>query len=406
MLVDKDRIWTISEVTRAVKEMFEANFVPLWLAGEIGNLTLHRSGHVYMTLKDPDSQISAVFFGGADIARELDVQEGMEVEAFGRLTVYEPRGAYQLVIRELRPKGIGALQLQFEQLKQRLKDEGLFDAERKQAIPFLPRCVGVVTSPDGAALRDFLNVIHRRFATMHVRIYPAAVQGEGAAAQIAEGVAFFNRRQACDVIIVTRGGGSLEDLWAFNEEILARAIADSAIPVISAVGHEVDFTISDFVADMRVPTPSAAAELVVGRKSELIERVHSLHRTLFDTFRLRLSNFRNRVERAAGHYVFREPIHRLRTFQQQLDELNRRMTYGLETALRNAHERADRAHAKLGLLNPRNVLNRGYAILMKETDDCVIIDADQIERGDVVRGILAGGELVLEVTDKKIGDFF
>jgi exodeoxyribonuclease VII large subunit len=368
----------------------------MWLTGEVSNLTTHRSGHVYLTLKDAASQISAVFFSGAGTVRSLKIVEGMEVEIYGRLSVYEPRGTYQFTIREMRPKGLGALQMRFEELKRKLESDGLFEAARKRPLPMLPQCVGVVTSPDGAALRDFLNIIHRRFADMHVRIFPAAVQGENAVAEIVRGIEFFNCSRSCDVIVVTRGGGSLEDLWAFNEERVARAIAASTLPVVSAVGHEVDFTIADFVADLRVPTPSAAAELVVGRKAELLERLAAAERTLANNLNLRLSRLRNRVQRAAQSYVFREPMNLVRRHQQRVDELGLRLQQRLRTQVVNARHCVERMALQLQALNPRRVLSRGYAILINENGKAVRAP-DDVTAGTVITGIVAEGEIKLTV---------
>lgn len=437
---DAAKMLSVSEVNRIVKETLEGTFYPFWISGEVGNLTVHRSGHVYLTLKDRRSQLSGVFFNGAGAARQMKLEVGAEVEAYGRLSVYEPRGVYQLNIQQLRPKGLGALQARFEELKTKLHAEGLFAEERKRPIPVLPSCIGVVTSTDGAALRDFLNVLERRFGSMHVRIYPASVQGEGAAEQIAAGIDFLNRSDPCDVIVITRGGGSLEDLWSFNDEQLARTIVASRLPVISAVGHEVDFTIADFVADLRVPTPSAAAELVVGQRSELTEQVTNLERRLGQSLQGQARELRHRVERAANHYVFREPLHLVRRCQQRVDELQARLPNLLMQQLRDLQGRLDRAshhyvfrqplarieqqrervatldrhlHHELKLrlkqeaqtvarldgqlraLSPRRVLERGYAILLQ--DQRPVTDPRQVASGDRLRGIVAGGDLDLNV---------
>jgi exodeoxyribonuclease VII large subunit len=399
----KNKIWTVSEINRLVKDVLEQSFYPFWVEGEVSNLTIHRSGHVYFTLKDARCQLSLVFFRGAEQARAAGLAEGMKIEVQGRLTVYEPRGAYQLVVSQLRAKGKGDLQRKFEELKAKLREEGLFDEERKRPIPALPRCIGVVTSPQGAAIRDFLQILDRRFANVQVRIYPAAVQGEGAAAQIAAGVEFFNRHRASDVIVVTRGGGSLEDLWPFNEEIVARAVAASGIPVISAVGHEVDFTICDFAADLRVPTPSAAAELVIGRKAELVERIQTLQQRLRTRLQLRLAELRQRLERAARSYVFREPRNVVRTYQQRLDELMTRAQRQLLHALEIRKGKCERLSAQLNALSPRRVLERGYSILLRREpqQDVALTDAAIAAVGEQLRGILAHGELTLEVTETR-----
>ncbi len=387
------RTWTVSEVTRMVRELLEQSLYPLWVRGEIGNLTIHRSGHVYFTVKDARSQMSAVFFRGAQQARRLGLEVGLEVEVRGRLTLYEPRGQFQMIADQIRPGGLGALQARFEELKKRLQAEGLFDPDRKRAVPALPRCVGVVTSPQGAAIRDFLQILKRRFARMHVRIYPAAVQGDGAAREIARGIEYLNSTQACDVIVVTRGGGSLEDLWAFNEEVIARAIAASAIPVISAVGHEVDTTIADYAADLRVPTPSAAAELVTAQRVELENRIAEARRRLAVNIESRAEHLRLRLDRVTGSYVFREPEKAVRTYQQRLDELLMRFSHTLETGEKTLRSRLDQLAGRLRALNPRAVLGRGYAVLISKRTGRALLDAADVAPGDGVRALLHRGEL-------------
>ena len=392
------KVLSVSELTRIVKDLLEQTFYPFWIEGEVGNLTIHRSGHVYLTLKDAGSQISAVWFRGAAAATQAGLAEGQLVEVLGRLTVYEPRGQYQLTVDRLRLKGVGGLQQKFEELKRRLQAEGLFDAERKRPIPALPRRIGIVTSPNGAALQDFLTVIGRRFASLNIRIVPAAVQGARAAAEIAAGIRLLNESQACDVIVVTRGGGSLEDLWPFNEEIVARAVAASAIPVISAVGHEVDFTICDFVADFRAPTPSAAAELVVARQAELQDKVATLAHRLRQAAGLRLGLWRNRLDRAARSPVFREPLHLVRRHQQRVDELEHRLTRALEMRRQAARARLERTAGKLAALNPKSVLDRGYAILLDRAAGRAVRQTAETAPGARLTGVLAKGELDLLVT--------
>ena len=323
--MENPQIWSVSDVNHAVREIVEGALLPFWMAGEVGSLTLHRSGHAYFTMKDAKSQIRAVYFGGAAACTRLGIANGSMIEAFGNLSVYEVRGEYQFGIRQLRPAGVGDLRMRFEELKRRLAAEGLFDQERKRPIPKLPGRIGVVTSPSGAAIRDFLQIINRRFPNVNVRIYPCAVQGAGAAEQVARGVEFFNRTDGADVIVVTRGGGSMEDLWPFNEEILARAVASSRIPVVSAVGHEIDFSICDFAADLRVPTPSAAAELVIGRREEMVRELDRSEKDMRYALESALSQARARLDRAAGSFVFREPAHLVRMRRQQLDELDTRL---------------------------------------------------------------------------------
>jgi exodeoxyribonuclease VII large subunit len=399
---DAARIWTVSEINRLVKDVLEQTFYPFWLQGEVSNCTIHRSGHVYFTLKDAASQVAAVFFRGAPQARQAGLRDGLLVEVHGRLGVYEPRGQYQLIIDQVRPQGVGLLQQRFEELKKKLREEGLFDPERKRPIPGLPRCVGLVTSPSGAALRDFIQVVHRRFASLHVRVYPAAVQGEKAAAEVVAGIRFFNEIRGCDVIVVTRGGGSLEDLWPFNEETVARAVAASAIPVISAVGHEVDYTICDFAADLRAPTPSAAAELVVARKAELQERLGHLRQRLAGALQLRLSQWRRRLERAARSPVFAEPRHVVRTAQQRVDELALRAGRALVQTAALARSRLERAAGTLQALNPRAVLSRGYAVLLDARSGRAVTTAEATPLGSRLRALLERGELDLLVAGRRL----
>lgn len=396
---DAEKIWTVAELTRLVKDVLEQSFYPFWVTGEISNLTIHRSGHVYFTLKDARSQVQCVFFRGAHKAREIGLAEGMCVELQGRLTVYEPRGNYQLVVTQIRPQGKGDLQQKFEALKAKLRSEGLFDEDRKRAIPALPGCIGVVTSPTGAAIRDFLNVLGRRFANMRVRVYPAAVQGEKAAGQIVSGIEHFNREGGVDVIVVTRGGGSLEDLWPFNEERVARAIAASRIPVISGVGHEVDFCMSDFVADLRVPTPSAAAELVVKGRAELQERLAALKGRLTASLKFSLVNLRRRFERASGSPVFSHAGTVVQMHQQRVDEAVYRLENNLRAFLRDRQARVGRAESTLKALGPGAVLARGYAVLLRENGEAVR-SPKQVEAGERLQARVAKGELQVTVASE------
>src|SRR5579862_6676929 len=295
-LAPQRRVWKVSELTESISELLERAFPDVWVEGEVSNCHAAQSGHIYFTLKDARSQIRCVCF--RDQARMLKFrpEDGLHVTVRGSLGVYEPRGEYQIYVTVIEPVGAGALQIAFEQLKKKLQDEGLFDAARKRPLPVLPRCIGVVTSPTGAAIRDILRVLKRRFANVHVQIYPVKVQGEGAAAEVAAGLRHFNRAKFADVVIVARGGGSLEDLWAFNEEVVARAIADSKIPVISGVGHETDFTIADFVADLRAPTPTAAAELVSPHRDDLLGQVADAADALGRAMETRLAELRQRLD--------------------------------------------------------------------------------------------------------------
>ena len=343
-------ILTVSRLTAEIKTLLERSFDHVWVEGEISNLRLPGSGHLYFTLKDDKAQIRAVMFRLQNRLLKFVPKDGLQVVACGRVTVYEPRGDYQLVLDYLEPKGLGALQLAFEQLKEKLAAEGLFDPARKRPIPHLPQRIGVVTSPTGAAIRDILRIIDRRFANVHILLCPVRVQGQGAAQEIARAIQALNELPDLDVMIVGRGGGSLEDLWAFNEEIVARAIFSSRVPVISAVGHEVDFTIADFVADLRASTPSAAAELVVRNKIELAQNLRNLERALQQSFRgmldLQQERFGSLRERLA------DPRRRLSDQRIRLDDLSARLAYSLQQGLRRRQDRFRLHQGGLLLLNP------------------------------------------------------
>ncbi|MBQ7694439.1 MAG: exodeoxyribonuclease VII large subunit [Lentisphaeria bacterium] len=357
------QVWSVSQVNSFVKETMEGAFNPFWVRGEISNLVIHRSGHVYFTLKDAGSQLRGCWFSAADPARRLGLANGSLVEAFGKLGVYAPRGEYQINVRQMRLAGVGDLVRQFEEIRRKLEAEGLFAPERKRPIPALPRRIGVVTSPTGAAIRDFLQIIDRRFPNVHVTIYPCQVQGGTAAAEAAAGVAFFNRTRAADVIVVTRGGGSMEDLWPFNSEILARQVAASSIPVISAIGHEIDFTICDFASDLRAPTPSAAAELVIGRRAEFADSIDRLAKDMRSCLTLKMRDEAYKLDRLANSYVFREPLRMIEERHQYLDDLENRMRFLAESAAEKALRDTEHLEGCLKALNPLRVLERGYAFV-------------------------------------------
>lgn len=306
-MADKPEALSVYALTVQIRQALETTFKGVWVEGELSNVRMQASGHAYFTLKDARSQLPAAMFAGSLRGVPFRLADGLKVRALGDVSVYEPRGAYQLIVRQLEKVGAGDLMAQFEELKRKLQAEGLFDAARKRPLPLLPRTVGIVTSPTGAAIRDMLTVTRRRFPNLRILLAPVRVQGDGAAREIAEAVDTFNRAPPelrPDVLIVGRGGGSIEDLWCFNEEVVARAIHRSAIPVISAVGHEIDFTISDFVADLRAPTPSAAAEVVVGRKDEFLDRLRTHRETLARILRHAVETRRGRLERVRSHHVF------------------------------------------------------------------------------------------------------
>jgi exodeoxyribonuclease VII large subunit len=341
------RIWKVSELTDRISELLERAFPDVWIEGEVSNFRPAQSGHLYFTLKDAGAQIRCVCF--RDQARSLKFrpEDGLQVTIRGSLGVYEVRGEYQIYVSYIEPVGAGALQLAFEQLKKKLETEGLFDEERKKPLPVLPRCIGVITSPTGAAVRDILRVLKRRFANVHVRLFPVKVQGEGAAKEIAAALGYFNRAKFADVIILARGGGSLEDLWAFNEEAVARAIAASEIPVITGVGHETDFTIADFVSDVRAPTPSAAAEIVVRSRQEFERHISEHQRRLVQQIRYLLSQSRHRVRDLETHRGFRQLELLMRRRRQQVDEYSSQLGFILRLRLSTARQRLTGAQAKV-----------------------------------------------------------
>lgn len=445
----KRQILTVAELTRQIKSLLERHVGAVWVEGEISNFRAQASGHRYFTLKDESSQIAAVLFRGDALRVKFPLADGLQVVAFGDVSVYEARGQYQIIVRELMPRGLGALQLAFEQLKRTLEAEGLFAPERKRPIPVLPQRIAVITSPTGAAVRDFLNVIRRRFPNLHIVIVPARVQGDGAAQEIAAAVDYVNELHRSgalrfDVLILARGGGGLEDLWAFNEEIVARAVARSAVPTISAIGHEIDFTICDFVADLRAPTPSAAAELVVQKKEEFAALIAEYRSRLGKDLRLRLAELRDRFQRAARSYVFREPANLIRQYQQRVDELGERFDRETEVVLeqlrarlrsasgklrvlspretlRRFEQRFNHAQARLGLLaghavkdsrarlvhlrdqlallSPHATLQRGYSITTRVSDGRLVKSAGSVSDGERVRTTVRDGEFISEVTE-------
>ena len=434
-----DRPLSVSELTARLKQLLERSFASVLVEGEISNYRPAGSGHLYFVLKDAGATLNCVMWAGDASRLTARPKDGDTVELRGRLAVYEPRGQYQLVVTSLRPAGVGRLFQAFLDLKKRLEDEGLFSAERKRPLPRMPRAIGVVTSPTGAAVRDILNVLQRRAPQVPVYIHPARVQGDGAAAEVARGIARMNELAVCDVLIVGRGGGSLEDLWAFNEEVVARAIAASAIPVVSAVGHEVDFTIADFVADLRAPTPSAAAEIVVPdcrdklrelahqaarmraaleRRSGFLRGAPHLRARAEAAVRARLSAFaaarhaparlRNailpRLELLRSHVrsfdanlgVVR-PLQRVNERRQRLDDLDQRMERLAATRLRDAKGRMQRLDAQLAALNPRSILRRGYSITIDPATGRALRASGEARAGQRLRVLLHDGSIDVRV---------
>src|SRR6202789_3914824 len=341
------RIWLVRELVGQVRELVERRYADVWVEGEISNYRPAPSGHVYFTLKDADAQLPVVLFRRQAMLLRFRPEDGLRVLVRGRVSVYEQRGQMQLVAEFIEPVGAGSLQIAFEQLKERLAAEGLFAADRKQPLPAFPHCIGIITSPTGAVIRDFLNVAGRRHLALHVQLYPSAVQGETAALEIAAGIAFFNQSRMVDVIVVARGGGSLEDLAPFNSELLARAIANSQLPIVSAIGHETDFTIADFVADLRAPTPSAAAELLTEAQHKVEERLEQLHRRLTHACRYLLMRAQERFARLSAPAAFARLRNAWARHQQRVDELQYQLDAAWHRHSRDMAERLQKLESRL-----------------------------------------------------------
>ena len=437
-------VYTVSALTAEIKDILETSFDELWVEGEVSNMRVPPSGHFYFTLKDESSQLQAVIFRSQ--ARFLDFrpEDGLSVICRGRISVYDQRGQYQLIVELMEPRGMGALQLAFEQLKRRLEAEGLFDPARKKRLPFLPKKIGIVTSPTGAVIRDMLTILERRYENVSVLVYPVRVQGEGAPEEIASGLTYIDQQTDADVIVVARGGGSLEDLWCFNEEIVARAIERAEKPIVSAVGHEVNFTICDFVADVRAPTPSAAAELVVRNKADLVFGVEGLRdrlikrmhitlkrrRDLWLTVHVRLRDPRRRLvdlrlrgddllARLAGgvrrtlaekqtrlgnigrNLFYRTPVSRVERLRDWLGQETGKLESAVEDLLRVKRRCLERSMDRLEAMSPLNILRRGYSIVRRIPSMEILRDSRSVKRGDMVDVKLHQGQLICSVEKTK-----
>jgi exodeoxyribonuclease VII large subunit len=446
-LFEQRKIYSVTDITTEIKRSLDRLGI-VWIQGEISNFKRHSSGHMYFSLKDQRAQLKAAYFRNNNVYLKFRPEDGMEVLVRGRLSVYEPRGDYQIIVEYMEPVGLGSLQLAFDQLKEKLRKEGLFEETHKVPLPLLPHKVGIVTSPTGAAVRDMLRILKRRNASLDVLLYPARVQGTGAAGEIAEGIRYFNGRRDIDVIIVGRGGGSIEDLWAFNEEVVARAIYGSELPLISAVGHEVDFTIADFVADLRAPTPSAAAEMVSGAREDLRMSVNSLKGRLTQAVRRGIEHRRLSFERLAHNKAFMVAPIKIRDLQQRFDEGTLRMAQamhrfasavrhrermvsmrlntldlrrfvnhrkdslerkhqGLVSAMRTRlsreRTRFEIAAGKIDALSPLAILQRGFA-LCRDARGSIIKRAADVNRGDRIQVTLASGELECNVENTIAND--
>lgn len=391
------KIYTVSELSQGIKYLLETNFRELWVEGELSGLKVSSLGHTYFDLKDANSNISGVLFRGFAQGLKFELQNGLLVRVRGNITTYDKQSKYQLMAKEVQPAGIGPLQLAFEQLKKKLQSEGLFDQARKRPIPALPQKIAVVTSPTGAAIRDILSILKRRYANMHIIVAPVKVQGAGSAEEIANAIIDLNENFTdIDVMLVGRGGGSMEDLWSFNEEIVARAIANSTIPVISCVGHETDFTIADFVADLRAPTPSAAAELVVKSKVELAAQIAGLERRLLQSLRIYYENLHGRFRRLASSRMLANPLALLERPVRRLDDAVETLFAASADRLRRSGERLTLQSEKLKALSPLFPLKKGYAIV-KDTGGKAVKTAAALSPGDRLSLQFAEGRAEAEV---------
>jgi len=388
-------VLSVSELTRRIKGVLETGFTRLAVQGEVSNFKRHSSGHLYFTLKDESAQLQAVMWRSRAANLFFTPQDGMKVIVRGNITVYEVRGVYQIDVAQIQPLGVGELQIAFEQLKQKLAAEGLFDAGHKRPIPEYPESIGIVTSQTGAALRDIVNIISRRFPAVELILYPVKVQGVGAAEEIATAIREFNAFGKVDVLIVGRGGGSLEDLWAFNEEVVARAIYTSKIPVISAVGHEIDFTIADFVADLRAPTPSAAAELAVRNRAELVEIVRNFHYTARQIVSDRIASERKNVGTLLRSHSFNKPVDLVRRYSQQMDELKQTLTRVMVHRVELIRQNLVSLQQRVTSVNPDVILKRGYAMVVR--DGSLITRARELGKDDLVRMKFDDGDVPAKV---------
>ena len=395
----KRHIYSISEITREIKQTLESAFPPVWIEGEISNFKKHSSGHMYLVLKDENAQIPAVMWRGHNLRLLFTPEDGMKVLAYGNITVYEKRGSYQFEINKLQPSGVGELQLAFEQLKLKLQEEGLFDSVHKKKIPEFPERIGIVTSPTGAVKNDLTSVFSRRFPGVQLILAPVRVQGEDAAKEIAGAIEDFNEFGDVDVLIIGRGGGSLEDLWPFNEEVVARAVFKSRIPVISAVGHEIDFSISDFVADLRAPTPSAAAELSVPNCEDLSESiknsVNKCYRLLWDY----ISLYKEKVSSLQNSYALRKPLDVIKQNGQRLDELVRSLELQSMHRINSKKQLVDAMRKQLLSLSPESILNRGYSLCFSEKNGKLLQKATDVKINDKIQVQFFRGRLKSKVTE-------
>lgn len=399
--MSSERIFTVTEINNYIKYLMQNDILlsHLFVKGEISNFKHHTSGHVYFTLKDADSRIKCVMFKGNASKLKFTPEDGSAVILRGYFSIYERDGQYQFYTEDMIPEGTGSLYKAYEQLKKKLSELGYFDETRKKKLPFMPQAVGVVTSPTGAAVRDIISIIKRRCPCIDIYLYPVQVQGAGAENEIAEGIRYFNTKANVDVMIIGRGGGSIEELWAFNEEVVAKAIYESNIPVISAVGHETDFTIADFAADLRAATPSAAAELSVPDKQSLMNKVNQLQYILNSSISNYINNKRVRVERISKDNVFRQLERKILNMNQTLDMLDKYLNYNMQNILKGNKNELDKAIGKLAILNPESALGRGYGIIMRKADGKLLTSVGQMQLHEELDIKLKDGTARVEILE-------
>ena len=394
------QVWSVTELTQQIKEQLESEFPAVWVSGELSDLARPRSGHVYFTLKDADAQIRGVIWKGVASRLRFDLDDGQEVLCHGQIDVYPPRGSYQLIVRKIEPMGLGALQLAFRQLHSKLTAEGLFEESYKQPLPACPQRIGVVTSPTGAAIRDFYEVLRRRWPTAEVLVLPCRVQGEGASKEIVEAIEMAGRLQPpLDVLVVTRGGGSLEDLWCFNEEAVVRALFAAKIPTVSAIGHEIDVTLSDLVADLRALTPTEAAERIVPAAAEVKVKLGTDLQRMSNALKHQLSGARARLLALSERRVLRRPGEQLELLSQRVDDLERRSAKALTDHRQRCQERLRVVATQLESLSPLGVLARGYSVTRLESTGQLVTDVRSLARGELLNTRLGNGTVTSRVED-------
>jgi exodeoxyribonuclease VII large subunit len=399
-------ILSVTEINKYIKEILSRDLIlsNLWVRGEISNCKYHYSGHMYFTLKDDKSLLKCVMFKTHASNLKFRAENGMRIIVKGYISVFERDGQYQLYAEEIQPDGIGSLHIAFEQMKRQLQSEGLFDEDKKQKLPMLPSSIGVVTSSTGAVIKDILNVLKRRFPNFNLKLFPVHVQGEQASREIAHAIDKFNELGCVDVIIVARGGGSIEELWAFNEEIVARSIFNSKIPVISAVGHETDYTIADFVADVRAPTPSAAAEIVMPEKAIVKDRINALNSRLVSSLLKNLSLNRMRFDNARGSIAFRQPFNRIYQERMRLDLLNKSLLRGLKEGMTRNSAKLSMLAGKLDVLSPLSIMSRGYSIVTSMEKGGLVKSVRDVGKGEKIQISVSDGRINCTVVNVAEGD--